>query len=710
VADPGGADFLEAFAETRGFLLGRPSRVQVTPDGSAVLFLRSPPRDPTHRLFELNVASGQTRELITPEALLGGEGEQLSDAERARRERMRVTDLGFTAFQLSSDGRRVVLPLSGRLFVLERLTGHTRVLAIPPGEAVLDPRLSPDGRQVAFVRASDLWVVPADGSGAARPVTSGGSPELTHGLAEFVAQEEMARHEGYWWSPDGTTLAFAEVDVAEVERFAIADPARPGHPPLVFPYPRPGRANARVRLGLVPLAGPAAVRWVSWDQQRHPYLARVLWDTPQAPLCLLVQTRDQREAVLLAVDAVTGATHPLVVERDEAWINLERDLPRWLPDGSGLLWASERAGARALELRRPDGTVDRQLLGPEAGFLSLVHVASDGRQLVVLTGDALTSRLERVTLAGGARHLIAADEADHAAVFCRDGSLYVDARTAAGSLPHTVVARTDGGAIGRLSDEAEHPPFRVNLELTTAGERRFHAAIIRPRAFEPGRRYPVVLQVYGGPHALTVKADQRQYLLHQWIADRGAVVVCLDNRGTPRRGREWERAIKGRLGDVPLEDQVAGLQALGARYPELDLGRVGVYGWSFGGYLAALAVLRRPDVFKVAAAGAPVVDWCDYDTHYTERYLDLPQAAPEAYREASLLTHAPGLARPLLLVHGTADDNVYFFHSLKLADALFRAGRPFTFYPLAGVTHQVPEPVLRARLWERIVSFLFENL
>jgi dipeptidyl-peptidase-4 len=716
------SSFLRAFAETRGFLLGRPTRAQITPDGTAVLFLRSPPRDPTHHLYETVVSDGLTRELCSPATLLGGEGERLSDAERARRERRRVTDFGFTSFQLSPEGARVLLPLSGQLFLLERDSGAVRSLPLPGTDAVLDPRFSPDGRRVAFVHSHDVWVVAIDG-GAAEPVTTGGTRELSHGLAEFVAEEEMGRHEGYWWSPDGDRLAFAEVDVRGVERFAIADPARPARAPLLFSYPRPGRANARVRLGLaaVGAGGPAPPLWVRWDDDRYPYLARVLWDTAQAPLSLLVQTRDQREAALLAVDERTGETRPLVVERDEQWINLDRDLPRWLPDGSGLLWVSERRGARALELRRPDGTLEVEVVPPEAGFLGLVHLDPDGREVVVVNGDALVSRVERVELSTDRRDGVGrpspaaprpliSDPADHSPIFSRDGSHYVDARTTAERWPEIAFGRGDGTMLGTLPASAEEPPFRVNLELTTVGARAFHAALIRPRAFTPGRRYPVIVQVYGGPHALTVKADQRQYLLHQWIADQGAVVVCVDNRGTPRRGRAWERAIKGRLGEVPLEDQVAALEALGARYPELDLARVGIYGWSFGGYLAALAVLRRPDVFKAAAAGAPVVDWQDYDTHYTERYLDLPEQAPDAYRAASLLTHAAGLERPLLLVHGTADDNVYFFHSLKLADALLRAGREFSFLPLPGVTHQVPEPVLRARVWERMIGFLFHHL
>jgi dipeptidyl-peptidase-4 len=701
-ADPH-PSFLRAYAETRAFLLGRPGRIQVVADGSAVLFLRSPPRDPTLGLYEHTVATGQTRELVTPAQVLGGAAEELTDAEKARRERMRVTERGFTSFLLSPDGARVLLPLSGHLHLFERATGAIRRLPLPEGAAI-DPRFSPDGRRVAFVLGHDLWVVETDGA-AARPVTQGGSEQLLHGLPEFVAQEEMARHEGYWWSPDGGTLAYAEVDQSEVERFSIADPARPGRPPVVFHYPRPGRANARVGLYLVGVGGEPRRR-VSWDDARYPYLARVLWDTARAPLCLLVQTRDQREVALLAVDERTGVTRPLVVERDEAWINLERDLPRWLPDGSGLLWASERSGRRALELRHPDGALDRELAGGD--FLSLVQLS--GEALVMLAGGQVGNRIERLSLRDGSRTVLTTDRAEHAPVFARDGRLYIDSRTAADGWPEAVLARGDGTIVARLPDAAEPPPFRVNLELTTAGAPGFPAAIVRPHDFQPGRRYPVIVNVYGGPHSLTVKADQRQYLLSQWMADQGAVVVCIDNRGTPRRDREWERAIKGRFGDVPLEGQVEGLRALGARYPELDLDRVGIHGWSFGGYMAALAVLRRPDVFKVAVAGAPVVDWLDYDTHYTERYLDLPDAAPEAYQASSLLTHAPSLSRPLMLVHGTADDNVYFFHTLKLADALFRAGRPFELVPLAGVTHQVPDPAVREQLWRRTTEFLLRYL
>ena len=722
--------FLRAFAETRAFLLGRPGRTQVTPDGQAVLFLRSPPRDPTLGLYELDVATGETRELVTPAALVPGGQEDLSDEEKARRERMRVTERGFTWFALSPDGAQVLLPFSGGLWLLDRETGDARALPVPAGGGVIDPRFSPDGQRVAFVHQHDLWVTGA--AGLCR-LTAGGSEDLMNGLPEFVAQEEMGRHEGYWWSPDAASLAYAQVDQAQVERFAIADPSRPERPPLVFPYPRPGRENARVRLGLVSLDGAAAAapspaaaapetRWVTWDQQRYPYLARVLWDTPRAPLSLLVQTRDQRQAAFLAVDPADGSTRVLHLETDEAWVNLDPDLPRWLPDGSGFLWASERGGGRALELRRPDGSLERELLSGADRFLALAHVDRGSAEVTVLTGGPVGNRIERLRLRERVRQVLL-DEGpgvEHAPTFSPDGSLLVDARTTRDGWPEVRVGKITAGARRfegrRLPDVAEAPPFRVNLELTTVAVmgvehgHELYAALVRPRAFVTGRRYPVLVQVYGGPHALTVKADMRQYLLAQWMADQGCIVVSIDNRGTPRRGRGWERAIKGRFGTVPLEDQVLGLQALAARQPELDLGRVGIFGWSFGGYMAALAVLRRPDVFKAAAAGAPVVDWLDYDTHYTERYLDLPDAAPDAYRDASLLTHAPALERPLLLIHGTADDNVYFFHSLKLARALLAAGRSFEFLPLPGVTHQVPDPPVREELWRRVTAFLLAKI
>jgi dipeptidyl-peptidase-4 len=697
--------FLRSFAETRGFLLGRPTGIKPTPDGTAVLFLRSPPRQGNLALYELTVATEQTRELVTPAQLLGGAEEQLSVAEKARRERMRIVDRGFTSYGLSEDGRLVLLPLSGRVYVYDRAGPHTGRIRKVGEPGVIDPRFSPDGTRVAYVRGQDLYVADVE-TGKERRLTKGGTEDLTHGLAEFVAQEEMDRYEGYFWSPDAKALAYAEVDQKGLERFTIADPAKPEKPANQFPYPRAGQANAKVRLGLIGVAG-GKTTWVKWDAEKYPYLARVIWKEKRAPLTLVVQTRDQRELQLLTVETRTGATKVLHVEKDAAWVDLDRDLPRWLPDGSGWLMASERSGQRALELRKPDGSLDRVVV--QQNFQALVQVSEDSARAHLLVGGPESNGLVELELRPPQPRLMASlpGGIEHAVVVSKNGATVVDTRVSATSFAVTTVTREGRSVV--LPSVAEAPPFRVKLELTTAGERQFHAAIIRPRGFQPGRKYPVVVKVYGGPTSLMVRSDERWFLLEQWIADHGVIVVAIDNRGTDRRGREWSRAIKGNFGKIPLDDQVAGLQALGKKYPELDLARVGIYGWSFGGYMAALAVMRRPDVFRAGVAGAPVVDWRDYDTHYTERYLDLPQANAAGYDDSSLLTHAPKLDRPLLLIHGTGDDNVYFFHSLKLADALFRAGRLFEFLPLS-VTHQVSEAVVRERQWQRTVEFLLRNL
>ncbi len=714
--------FLRTFAETHGFLLGKPTRIRPTPDGKAILFLRSPPRDPTLGLYEMDVATGATRELITPADILKGAVEELSVAERARRERMRVTTRGFTTYGLSEDGARILLPLSGRLYIYDRADRKVRALGGSDGAQapVVDPRLSPDGAHVAYVKGHDVFARDV-ATGRERAITKGGTAETSHGVAEFVAQEEMARFEGYWWSPDGKLIAYQETDHRGLERFTLADPARPEKAPDVFPYPRPGKANARVRLGITAAVGktPGRTTWVKWDVTRYPYLARVVWKETAAPLCILVQTRDQREVAFLAVDVKTGATRTLHVETDDAWVALEAGLPRWLPGGGGFLLASERSAKPALELRTSDGRLDKVIVPPDAGFHELVHVAQDGRDITVLTASPVSTALVRYPLhgegGGGAPTTLTSGKtsAEHEAVFAKNGAVYVDTRTTTDALSESTVRRSvDGSLVAVLPSTTAQPPFRARPELTvvrTPTGHEFHAALVRPRAFDRARRYPVIVNVYGGPTSLTVKSDERAYLLPQWIADHGAIVVSIDNRGTPRRDRAWSRAIKGSFGAIPLDDQVEALKALGARYRELDLGRVGIYGWSFGGYMSALAVLRRPDVFRAGVAGAPVVEWLDYDTHYTERYLDLPDKNPRGYQESSLLTYAAGLSRPLLLVHGTGDDNVYFFHTLKLADALFRAGRPYELLPLS-VTHQVPDPVVRERLWERIVKFLFANL
>lgn len=689
--------YLRDHAVTRGFMLGRPVKATPTPDNKAVLFLRSEARSPKMRLFEFDMETKQTRLLLSPEQLLGGAEENLSAEEKARRERMRVSVGGFTNYELSKDGRLVLLMFSGKLFVLDRETEKARELGVKAG-TILDARFSPDGKFVSFVRDHNVYAFEL-ATNRERAVTKGGTAEVSHGLAEFVAQEEMNRFHGYWWSPDSKQIVFQESDAREVEKWFVADPIKPEQAPHASFYPRPGKNNVKVRLALVSAKG-GKPKWIEWDRAKHPYLAKVTWDKG-APLTLTVQTRDQKELALLTVDAKSGATKTLLVERDSAWVNLDQSVPKWLEDGSGLLWTTEAHGANRLEIRGLNGELKRVIA--DKGFRNLV--AAEGGTIIHQSTENPT---EIHLFANGQR--LTREQGVYSATYNK--SLFsTRAKSSLRAMPVTSVHNASGALVAELPSVAEEPPFTPTTEIVQLDESlRMFAEITRPRGFEAGKKYPVIVYVYGGPHAQMVTAQMGPHLIRQWLADEGFIVVAMDGRGTPGRGRDWERAIYKRFGSVPLDDQAAGLQALGKRFPEMDLRRVGITGWSFGGYMSALAALRRPDVFTAAVAGAPVVDWLDYDTHYTERYLGLVEDGNDGYREGSLLTYAGELKAALLLMHGTADDNVYFRHTLKLVDALFKNGQKFEVLPLSGLTHMVPDPVVFEKQWTRIAEFFKEKL
>lgn len=702
--------FLEQYAATRRFSAGHPTSIKITPDGAAVLFLRSPARSFVQDLYEFNAATGQERLLLTADAILKGAEEQLTPEEKARRERMRMSARGIASYSLSKDGKRILVPLSGRLFVIERATGA--VTELQGGEGFpIDPRFSPDGQYVACVRDGELFVLDI-AANTEKQLTSGADEKVQFATAEFVAQEEMDRREGYWWSPDSTRLVYQRTDTADMEVLHILDAANPEKPPQAWPYPRPGKKNADVQLGIMPRDG-GETTWIQWDREAYPYLATVRW-AENAPLVILVQNREQTEQVLLEVQPDSGSTSVLLTERDAAWLNLDQSVPKWLPDGNAFLWTTERNGDWQLELRGRDGRLIAPLNEPGFGYKDLVHLdAQRGFVYVSASQDPTQRHLFRLPLGDNQRAPFRMTEAPgiHSASFGDGHDVYVYNASLMNGTRRQQIMHIDGRSLGTLKSLAEEPPFMPQLELVTTDTRpAFHAAIIRPRNFEPGRSYPVINSVYGGPSSQTVTADPRRYLLQQWIADHGFIVVSIDARGTPGRGRDWERAIKGNLIDQPLEDQADAMQALARQFPEIDIDRAGIFGWSFGGYFAAMGVTRRPDVFDVGVAGAPVADWLDYDTHYTERYMGLPEANARGYEKSSVLTYAGKLEKPLLIVHGTADDNVYFMHSLKMSNEIFRGGRNHQFLVLSDFTHMVADPLVTTRLYQQIVGFLAEGL
>lgn len=731
--------YLNLHSKTRGFSLGRPLKAVPTPDGKSVLFLRATASSPELRLYEFEVATGKTRELLTPTQLLAGGTEQLSPEEKARRERMRQSLRGFTSFELSPDGSFVLVPLSGRLYTFNRASGTVLELTPLPSatdagaraeahdssEPAIDPQLSPDGKWVGYVRGRDLFVIEISTRRELR-LTHSQNPLITYGLAEFIAQEEMGRFSGFFFSPDSRSIAFTEVDNRPVETLYLSDVLHPEVPPQPMRYPRAGTDNAVVRLGVLSFAGtgmtarPPQPKWVDWDHDKFPYLATVVWQE-KGPLMLTLLSRSQRDLELCTVDLKstepTYKTVRLLSDHSDAWINLDQEVPRVLKDGSGFLWSTEQSGGRELELRDFSGGLVRVLVPRDGGMRRLLQVDEAAGSVAYLGGSEPSEQhLFRVPLLGGAPVKLTQTPGYHVANFGKTAGVYVlqamgmaePAVAQVWRVPQGGFAVSSDQKVGELPSVATPLPYTPRLEIAQVGTAGYRVSIIRPRHFESGKKYPVLVDVYGGPHHTQVMALPARYMLDQWIADHGFIVVATDGRGTPNRGTAWEHAIAGNFGDLPLEDQITALTETGKRYPELDLSRVGIYGWSFGGYMAALAVLRRPDVFHVGVAGAPVVDWRDYDTCYTERYLGLPAENKDGYDRSSLLTYAPGLSRPLLLIHGTADDNVLFFHSLKLSSALFRAGKPHELLALPGLTHMVPDPVVTERMWTRIVT-VFAN-
>jgi len=430
-----------------------------------------------------------------------------------------------------------------------------------------------------------------------------------------------------------------------------------------------------------------------------------------APLALLVQDRAQRVERLLAADPSTGSTRLLLEERDPDHLELDQDFPAFRRDGS-FYWFTERNGGPEIELRGADGALLRSVVPPALGFVALAgHDRVDDVIVFTASSDPTRTQVHRVRGAGAPEPLPlgGAGPALREAVLAARGGTVAVSWTTLRTAERTAVHDALGEKLADLPSIAEEPPFSPTTELRRVGPGDgLWASLVRPRATLAVERLPVVLEVYGGPSAPAVTHAPR--FGDQWLADQGFLVVRVDGRGTRGRGRAFARALEGDFSETVLEDQVAGLRALAAEVSAIDLERVGVCGWSFGGWTAAMAVLRRPEVFRVAVAGAPVADWQDYDTYYTERHLGLPERNPAGYANSSLLTWAGRLARPLLVVHGTADDNVYFSHSLKLAGALFRAGRRFELAPIPGATHLLPEPWMKVRFEQLKAAFLREHL
>ena len=544
-----------------------------------------------------------------------------------------------------------------------------------------------------------------------------GAPGVTFGLPEFIAAEEMDRQRGYWWAPDGSALLVARVDETPVHRWHIADPAHPERPPAIVAYPAAGTPNADVSVHLVPLDGPSLP--VEVDRSAFPYLVTACWQDGHDPL-VLVQSRDQRTMRILGVDTDSGRVRVLHEDTDPQWLEIVPGVPAWTADGR-IVWTRDEQDTRRLVLLAP-GQEPVPVTPPGLQVRDVLEVDGD-----TVLFHASQEPAEVGLWSYGRGGLSQAGPGGGVAGGTRGGGTTVSWRRSLDEDGVTVRVRRGRRPAVVIPSLAEIPALPAPRPiLFRAGPREIQAALLFPSWYRPGQGagqrqpeqgqpeqgpLPVLLDPYGGPHAQRVVRSRQAYLVPQWFAEQGFAVLIADGRGTPGRGPAWERAVAGDLASPVLEDQVDALHAAAARFGDLDTSRVAIRGWSFGGYLAALAVLRRPDVFHAAIAGAPVTDWRLYDTHYTERYLGLPGEADAAYDRSSLLQLAEwavaGTAtRPLVLIHGLADDNVVVAHTLRLSAALLAAGYPHAVLPLSGITHMASQEAVAENLLLLQLDFL----
>ncbi len=718
-------------AVTRRFTLGVPRDVSVVgpPGARSVLALRSDAGDdPVTHLWRFDPRTGEGERLLDARALGVDEGE-LPPEERARRERVREQAGGVTAYAVDRAGTRVVCALGGQLVVVDLASGSVRV--VPLDVPVFDPRVSPDGRLVALHHDDGVSVVALDDE-EPRLRRLVEEPGAVWGRAEFIAAEEMERRRGMWWSPCSTRLAVARVDESPVRRVHLADLSRPEADPTVLAYPFAGTPNARVDLAVVDVAtGERRMLATAAAGDDVEYLARVSWDA--GPLLVGLQPRDQRALHVLALDE--GATELRSVRRvvGAPWYELVPGGPAWL---DGLLTVED--------VTTPDGVLRRALCrdgealtpeGLEVRGIAAVHRAADGHAGTVLLSvsydDPTSVHVVGVRIEPGGVDVVRLSPAEaglHHVVLAGAGDGPPDVivrRTSdlASEEPRITMEVTGPGEVGDtvpLPSVAERSGIGATVRMLELGPRALRAALVLPAGHDGSSGsapLPVVLDPYGGPHAQRVLSARAAYTGAQWLADHGFAVLIVDGRGTPGRGPGFEHAVRGDLATPALEDQLVALDAAAAAFPALDLARVGIRGWSYGGTLAALAGLRRPDRVRCAVVGAPVTDWRLYDTHYTERYLGHPHEDPEAYRRSAVVTEDGSLVAPdpeavgapaaeLLVIHGLADDNVLVANSLRLTEALHAAGHPFTFVPLTSATHMASDPQVAARLLELQVTFL----
>ncbi|MBB6184781.1 dipeptidyl-peptidase-4 [Oleiagrimonas soli] len=691
--------------------------LKVSPDGQRVTFLRAKADDQhTFDLWEYNLADQRTRMLVDSRSL-GGD-RHLSDAEKARRERERTAGLrGILDYQWSHDGTKLLIPVAGTLYLYDlSASAATAVTKLDTGGDAIDPKISPLGHYVSYVRDQNLWVIDL-ASGQSTQLTQDGGGTVHNGEAEFVAQEEMARSTGYWWAPDDSSIAYERYDAAPVpvtQRMEIyAD-----HTAMVDQrYPFAGDPNVLVQLGLVSPKG-GATRWIDLGADPDIYLTRVKWLPDGKRLSYQWMPRSQQKLELRLVDAATLKQRVLLTETSRTWIDLNDDL-RFLPGGDTFIWGSDRSGYHHLYLYGLDGKLKHAISAGDWNLDGLLAVdEKKGLVYVSANRDFVPDRQVYALKLDGSDadnpQRISQRDGTHVATFAPDGSFYVDTFSDPNTPPQVSVHRADGSFVTWIEENKldENHPYWPYMDSHVTPEfghikaidgQDLYYRVYKPLNFDPNKKYPVFDTFYGGPHAQMVTRGWVDDFA-EYMAQQGFVVFTLDNRGMARRGRRFSDAIYHQLGVAEVEDQIAGIDWL-KQQPWVDAKRIGVFGWSYGGYMTLMMLAKDSADLAGGVAVAPVTDWTLYDTFYTERYLGRPQDNEAGYTRSSPMAWLDGLTAPLMLAHGMADDNVLFLNSTKLMSALQKRGIQFGLMTYPGGKHGLNLPGQRAHVYHLIDDF-----
>jgi dipeptidyl-peptidase-4 len=696
-----------------------PRSLSMAPDGSRVTYLKGKAEDANRLdLWQYHIKEGKHSLLVDADSLISG-AETLSDEEKARRERMRLFASGIISYSWAKNSDALLFPLNGDLYYYQ-LSNKTAKKLTDTSEFETDATISPTGRYVAFIRGQNLFVLDI-ASGKETQLTTDGGGDIKNGMAEFVAQEEMGRMTGYWWAPDDSKIAFTRTDesgVAEVVRNEIyADEIK------LFNqrYPYTGTANAKIQLGVVTLKD-GSINWLPHGENEDIYIPRVEWTKNARYLSYQWQSRNQQQLELRLVDLSNNQQKVLLSENSNTWLNLHDDL-HFLDNERGFIWASERDGYKHLYHFDFNGKLQRQLTSGN-WVVDELDAVNEKQGMVYFTGrkdTPLERHLYQVSLKDGNIRRLTEAGFDHALVMAKDGSSFIDSFSNVSTPTKVALRGLDGKVLtwleqNELNSSHALTPYHADLTAPRFGTleaedgQTMHYRLFAPKTLQQDKKYPVIVSVYGGPHAqrVTNSWSPRDLYLH-YLVQQGYLVFQLDNRGSYNRGKAFEDPIYLKLGEVELNDQIRGVEYLRS-LPYVAADKIAIYGHSYGGYMAIMAMFKAADYFTAGVSGAPVTDWALYDTHYTERYLGHPAQNAQGYTDSAVFPYTAGLKGNLLIYHGMADDNVLFTHSTKLYKQLQDKGLLFDMINYPGSKHSMFGQPVQTHLHKSITQFFDRHL